>query len=135
MVKSGKVLKIALGRRYIAASVSPLSCRSRVERTIRRPLTNKQQNYVIRDNPVSPLLIKTATESEELSTLFAKLREIIPSSNCNQTSDPNLDVVLGAVDYIRELHVMIQQKIKQTNSPADATKQQDSLNQQFSSNT
>uniref|UniRef100_H2Y109 Uncharacterized protein n=2 Tax=Ciona intestinalis TaxID=7719 RepID=H2Y109_CIOIN len=116
-----KVLKIALGRRYIAASVSPLSCRSRVERTTRSPLTNKQQNYVIRDRPVSPL-IKTTTESEELSTLFAKLREIIPSSNCNQTSDPNLDVVLGAVDYIRELHVMIQQKIKQTDSPADATK-------------
>uniref|UniRef100_H2YEP9 Uncharacterized protein n=1 Tax=Ciona savignyi TaxID=51511 RepID=H2YEP9_CIOSA len=78
---------------------------------------------IVKESPIaSPV---KNNEAEELRTLYAKLRDIIPSSKCSRTSDPNLDVVLGAVGYIKELHAMIQQKLESEEASGTRTTESD----------
>nr|CAB3261033.1 uncharacterized protein LOC100176581 [Phallusia mammillata] len=53
--------------------------------------------------------ISKSNEREELRFLYGKLRDIIPSCQSKPTS--SVDIVLGAVDYIRDLHSMLEDKL------------------------
>uniref|UniRef100_F7AVQ0 BHLH domain-containing protein n=1 Tax=Ciona intestinalis TaxID=7719 RepID=F7AVQ0_CIOIN len=57
--------------------------------------------------------IKKIKEKQELKTLYKKLREVIPS--CQQRPLTGLDIVLKAVDYINELHQMLNETIPDDN--------------------
>lgn len=50
-------------------------------------------------------------ESQELTNLYQKLREVVPSlSQARKSPVTSLDVVLSAIDYIRDLHTMLGEK-------------------------
>nr|XP_039270959.1 uncharacterized protein LOC120345540 [Styela clava] len=79
-------------------------------RTIRAEFCKKYKSK-LEENRKEQQVEEPTSEAKELRTLYQKLRGVIPSLSEQQTKPvTSLDVVLSAIDYIRDLHSMLGEK-------------------------
>ncbi|XP_076806756.1 uncharacterized protein LOC143450194 [Clavelina lepadiformis] len=108
MEKASKVFKIAFNKNALTeVSNSP------------KDMIAASKSYVIKNCHIpvprlngSSLAPSTMEETAELSDLCSKLRSIIPS--CQQTATSDTEVVINAVNYIRELHLLLRETSLET---------------------
>nr|CAB3225382.1 Orphan bHLH-1 transcription factor protein [Phallusia mammillata] len=76
--------------------------------------TVTESNIKRKTDSNAPSHVRKLKEKNELRTLYRQLKDVIPS--CKSKPVTSLDIVLRAVDYINELHGMLDEQQPEVNA-------------------